>query len=135
MNYTYSSFLTQKIRWIRFAKNEQNIHAFNVGIIVFIMNLLIFGCFFLSCINILYENTHIVLSISKYMFVILFTLKSIVDYKFISPVLSFFQKDKLLIYIFPFQIIFSFYVTLIVPLSLIIKPKWKNKPIFWNVNY
>ena len=62
-----------------------------------------------------------------FLFLILFLIKCIVDFIFLHPLLSFFNKKYLLIYLIPFEIIYSFYTILIVTLLLTLRPKWKGR--------
>ena len=130
LNETYRSFIKQKIRWINFAKAEKNIYSFYVSLVVFLMNTFLILHFILLLKSILYNNQDILYSLDIYIFLFIFFSKFIVDYIFISSALKFFRLESLSIYIFPFQIIFAFYVLLIVPLSYIIKPEWKNNSLF-----
>ena len=130
LNETYRSFIKQKIRWINFAKAEKNIYSFYVSLVVFLMNAFLILHFILLLKSILYNNQDILYSLDIYIFLFIFFSKFIVDYIFISSALKFFRLESLSIYIFPFQIIFAFYVLLIVPLSYIIKPEWKNNSLF-----
>lgn len=127
---TYRSFIKQKIRWINFAKYEKNIYSFYISLVVFLMNSFLILHFFLFLLSFLYNNQDVLYSLDIYIFLFIFLSKFIVDYIFISSILKSLRLESLSIYIFPFQIIFAFYVLLIVPLSYIIKPEWKNNPLF-----
>ena len=121
-NINLSSFIRQKIRWIHFAKKEKNIYSLIIAIVVFLANLLLF----LSFIFLFFDMFS---SVSILVFLNIVIVKWCIDYYFIKPVLSFFGYKHLAKYIFPFQIIYAIYSTVIVLLSYILKPKWKGREI------
>ena len=126
---SYLPFFNQKIRWINSSRNEQNVNILHVASIVFIMNLLIVVFFSFTLFNKFLDNELIIFLFSKYILLGLFLFKFISDFRFIFPVLGFFQKRSLAIYILPFEIIYSFYTSLIVPLSFLYNVKWKKRSL------
>ena len=121
-NINLSSFIRQKIRWIHFAKKEKNIYSLIIAIVVFLANLFL-------CLSFIFLFLDIFSSISILVFLNIFIIKCCIDYYFMKPILSFFGHKDLSKYIFPFQIIYAIYSTVIVLLSYILKPKWKGRAI------
>lgn len=129
-NSTYRSFINQKIRWINFSRSENSTHVTSIAFIIFMMNFLIILFLFLAIFNEFYNIHYVSFLLSKYIFLGLFLVKCLSDYKFLSPVLEFFRRRDLIVYLFAFQIIYSFYISLIVPLSFIIKTNWKKRTLY-----
>lgn len=116
---SFISFLRQRVRWLYSSTIDPDKEIFYLAYLVLIMNLSIFLLFVLPFFY--YQYIFIVL------FLILFLIKCIVDFIFLQPLLSFFNKKYLLIYLIPFEIIYSFYTILIVTLLLTLSPKWKGR--------
>ena len=116
---SFISFLRQRVRWLYSSTIDTDKEIFYLAYLVLIMNLSIFLLFVLPFFY--YQYIFIVL------FLILFLIKCIVDFIFLQPLLSFFNKKHLLIYLIPFEIIYSFYTILIVTLLLTLSPKWKGR--------
>ena len=123
----YISFINQKVRWISRSQFESNNYMINIALVVLLMNLFITFFFALSIFNILFPLEISLSSFSKYLLVILFSAKYIIDYRFLSSYLIFFNKRSLTSYILPFEILYSIYISLIVTLSFIMRPHWKNR--------
>ena len=65
---------------------------------------------------------------SVLIFLLLFySLKFGVDLFFLTPVLNFFNRKELKKWIFPFELVYSIYIILIVILSFTTKFEWKGR--------
>ena len=112
-----SAFINQRKRWAAKSSSYKDSDTIAISILVFLMNISITTLFVMAFFN----NKMIAL------FSILFLIKFITDYLFLFPVLRFFNKRELSSWIFPFEIIYSFYIVLIVILSFTNSFEWKGR--------
>ena len=131
---TISSYLSQKLRWISSSKSVKDTDTILVSLLVYFINLLVVVPFFLILYLFVIDTSsdynelgfvfHLVI---LSFFLLIYITKFLSDYFFLKSVLRFFEKNDLLIYLFPFTIINSIFTVVIVPLSFIIPVKWKGR--------
>ena len=62
-----------------------------------------------------------------FFFALFFAIKFIVDFALLFPILKFFKREDLIKWILPFELFYSFYIILIIILSLTRKFEWKGR--------
>ena len=113
----FKQFLNQRIRWASKSTNYKDFDAIVVSLLVLFVNislllLLVFSCFDETCLNV---------------FIVLFFVKLMIDFLFFLPVLNFFKKQGLIKWVLPVQILYPFYITLIVLTSNLFSFSWKGR--------
>jgi cellulose synthase/poly-beta-1,6-N-acetylglucosamine synthase-like glycosyltransferase len=113
----FKQFLNQRIRWASKSTNYKDFDTIAVSLLVFFVNisllvLLILSCFDHTCLNV---------------FILLFSVKLMIDFLFFLPVLNFFKKQGLIKWVLPVQILYPFYITLIVLTSNLFSFSWKGR--------
>lgn len=112
-----SSFINQRKRWVAKTTHYKDLDTITVSILIFIVNLIIILLFFLTLIN----TKYIVL------FLMIIIPKSVIDFYFLRSVLDFLNKRELIKYILPFEIFYSFYITLMPLIAFTNSFTWKNR--------
>ncbi|MBN2681962.1 MAG: glycosyltransferase [Bacteroidales bacterium] len=112
-------FVTQRKRWSSKAKNYKDSDSILVSIIVFLNSFLLISLSIAGIFSELFLNV----------FILLFVLKSLVDLIFFIPVLTFFKKQKLLIWFIPLQILYIIYVVFIGLFGTFGKNRWKGRTV------
>jgi len=114
---TWKLFMNQQIRWASKSVSYTNFFAKFVGIVVFLENLmvLVLGLFTL-------QFPQFWLS-----FIIIFTLKIIVDFVLIAKTSFFLKSTKSLKYYFPISVLYPFFIVFIGCLSLFKNYEWKDR--------
>ena len=98
-----NNFLQQRLRWSAKSTSYTDIDTILVSVLVFLINIsLIFMSIYSIC-----EPSFL------FTFISFFTLKFLIDFVFLIPVLSFFKRTKLIKWILPLQFIYPIYITLI----------------------
>ncbi|MEE2953625.1 MAG: glycosyltransferase [Bacteroidota bacterium] len=110
-------FINQRKRWTAKSMSYRDIDSIFAGTIVFLTNLLFPTLIIASCFE--YELL--------YYLIIFLLLKFIVDALFLYPVLNFFKRRSLLKFILFFELIYSFYILLIVIVSFTSSFIWKGR--------
>ena len=110
-------FINQRIRWASKSNSYNDFDSIIVAILVFLVNFSLVMLLLLSPFSFFYF---------KY-FILFFLLKLFCDYIFLKPILGFFKKNDLINLIFPLQIIYPFYITLITVLSNLFSFNWKGR--------
>lgn len=111
------SFINQRIRWASKSFSYKDLNIIVTSLLVFIVNLVLVSLLILSLYNYMF----------MYVFLLVFLIKYLVDILFLIPVLKFFKRLDLIKWIFPLQIAYSFYITLIVIISNFIPFNWKGR--------
>jgi poly-beta-1,6-N-acetyl-D-glucosamine synthase len=109
------SFVNQRIRWASKSTRYTDFFVNFVGIIVLLTNLALFVIF----LGVIFQV------LDWKLFLLLLTVKSIVDFPLLFVVSKFFSKQKFLFLFLPLQIIYFFYVVIIGVLSFFVKSRWK----------
>ena len=123
---SFISYISQRLRWIHGFRNESSFTSRYIAIVVFLMSLLI--C--ISSLSVFVDLMIINLNYPQiyFGFYVIILIKFISDSIFLYRPLIFFNKTKLLFYVLPFQIIYAFYVLLIVTLSFVPRTyRWKDR--------
>ena len=114
---TFSDFINQRKRWAAKSSGYKDISSIYASYLVFFTNLsfifLFVLLFFNSCFFPLFAGFYII--------------KFMVDFFLLLPVLKFFNRTDLIKWIFPFELLYSFYIILIVILSFTKKFEWKGR--------
>ena len=113
----FIDFLNQRKRWIAKSISYKDRYSIYVSYLVFIVNFICFFLFLMSFINSFFIS----------IFIVFYILKFIIDLVFLSPILSFFKREDLIKWIFPFELLYSFYIILITTLALTNKFEWKGR--------
>ena len=113
----FSSFINQRNRWVSKSSKYQDLQTIYVSFLILFMNLIFIFLFISMFIN-----------KQNYMFFLAFYFfKYFVDLFLLYPVLIFFDRKDLIKWIFPFEFFYSFYIILIVVVSIFKKFEWKNR--------
>jgi len=110
-------FVNQRKRWVAKSTKYKDLSSVFVSYLVFFTNLTFISLFVLSFFNNTFLNFFIVFYIVKY----------IADLFLLLPVLNFFKRIDLTKWIFPFELIYSFYIVLVVILSFAKSFEWKGR--------
>jgi hypothetical protein len=113
----FKDFINQRIRWTSKSTNYKDFDTIVVSLLVFIVNVSLIFLLFLS----MYDSFFLKVFISC------FLIKFMVDFLFFIPILNFFKRQELIKWIFPVQIIYPFYITLIVIISNLFSFSWKGR--------
>ncbi len=112
---TLKKFYNQRIRWSSKIKYYNNIFVLFTGVIILFFNLLLFLSFWLGTFSI----------IAIKIFLIIFSLKLIIDFPLLFSVSKFFRNSKIML-LYPITQFFYFhYIIIIGFLSIFDKYKWK----------
>ena len=106
------SLLQQRIRWAAKSSDYKDKDAKRISWIVFLSNFCLLLILFLGT--------------SKEIF-ISFTLKAIIDYSLLKKAVIFFQKEDILGYFYPLQILYPFYIVYIAIASQMESFVWKGR--------
>ena len=122
------SYIEQRLRWINGFRNESSFTSRYLATVVFLMNFLLCLTFIFCVIDfIILDSFDFKIYISFY---ILLFVKFFTDFIFLYRPLIFFDNRKLLLYVFPFQIVYAFYILVIVTLSFIVpRHFWKDRVV------
>lgn len=113
----FLEFINQRKRWISKTNTYQDVASVYTAYLVFFTNLSFIFLFIMS-----FFSSHFFVFFGLFYFI-----KLIVDFSLLSPVLNFFGRKDLIKWIVIFELIYSFYIILIVILSLIKKFEWKGR--------
>ena len=112
-----NNFLQQRLRWSAKSTSYTDIDTILVSVLVFLVNIsLTFMLIYSIC-----EPSFL------FTFIWFFTLKFLIDFVFLIPVLSFFKRTKLIKWILPLQFIYPIYITLISISSNFLSFNWKGR--------
>jgi cellulose synthase/poly-beta-1,6-N-acetylglucosamine synthase-like glycosyltransferase len=116
---TIRHFMRQRIRWLSKSKHYKDFSLRYVAISVFLLNLGILGLLIGAIIY--YEFIFFYLGI--------LTLKSIVDFALLAPVIKHFNMETVLKfrYFLPIQLLYPFYILVVAVLSQISGYTWKER--------
>ena len=106
---------------------KRDITSLQIIILVLLINVSIVAFFSLSITSAFVVHDSHLLFTSKFLLLFVLFFKYILDYNFLIPVLKFFRRRDLVIWILPFEIIYSFYIVLIVILSFTNSFEWKGR--------
>ena len=112
-----SDFFNQRIRWSAKSIHYKDVDSILVALIVFLTNLSMIILGISSCFK-----SEILIQL-----ILLFLVKTFIDFVFLIPVLLFFNRQDLIKWIFPLQFVYPFYITLISIFSNFIHFNWKGR--------
>ena len=114
---TFRQFINQRIRWVSKSSSYKDSYTVYTSLLVFFVNSLYVFLLFLSFYD--------------YDFINIFTafvlIKFVLDFIFFKSILVFFKRLDLIKWVFPLQIIYSFYITFITLLSSFMSFNWKGR--------
>ena len=114
---TLSDFINQRKRWTAKSSSYTDKKTIYTSFIVLFTNLSLLYLFALCFLDI---------EMSSY-FIAFYFLKFTIDLIFLFPILDFFERKDLIKLIFPFELIYSFYIVYIVILSFTNSFEWKGR--------
>lgn len=114
---TIQDFINQRKRWTAKSIDYKDASAILSSIIVLLTNIFIVLFMVLSFFDLQY----------LYYFLLFIASKFLVDFIFLIPVLRFFKRERLIKFIFPFELIYSFYIIFIVVISFMTSFTWKGR--------
>ena len=112
-----AGFINQRKRWAAKSSSYKDLASIYMSFLVFFTNLI--GVFLIGLL--LFDTDYL-----NY-FIYYFGIKFLVDLSLLLPVLSFFKRKDLIKWIFPFELVYSFYIVLIVILSFTNSFEWKGR--------
>ncbi len=113
------SFVNQRIRWVSKTKAYKNNFAVFMALLIYSTS---FSIILIGLVSIFCNKTYL-------LFISIFLAKFIVELLFLIPVTKFYKQSKYLFHLPLIQIFYPFYILLIPLLSIVYKPKWKNRRI------
>jgi biofilm PGA synthesis N-glycosyltransferase PgaC len=116
---TVLEYIQQRLRWVSKSKYYSDPAIIFTAIIVLLINFSILLCIFLSFFNILFAVVGLVL----------FSIKSIVDYVFLRKILKFFDQTSLLRVFVLSQILYFLYVSFTGIAGNFIPSNWKGRRV------
>lgn len=118
--HTFSEFLNQRIRWTSKSTNMIDIKVK----VVLVFNYLFYLALFLNFFVLPFFN------IAFLVFgVVMMVFKLIIDTLFFTNILAFFNKSKLLKWMFPIEILHIIYVSVMGILALVGTYNWKGRTV------
>jgi len=110
-------FINQRKRWTAKTSGYKDFPSIYASFLVLFANLSLVLLF----VGYLYSEAYFQL------FLLFYTLKFVVDFLLLFPVLSFFKRKDLVKWILPFELFYAFYIVLIVILSFTKSFEWKGR--------
>lgn len=110
-------FVNQRKRWTAKSSGYKDIASIYTSFLVLFANLSLVVLFILSFVSLDYFQV----------FGLFYLLKFLVDLLLLYPVLTFFNRKDLVKWVFPFELLYSFYIVLIVVLSFTKSFEWKGR--------
>ena len=110
-------FINQRKRWVAKSSAYKDLASICTAYLVFFANFFLIFLMIMSFCDISVFN----------FFVFFYIVKYTVDLFLLSPVLKFFSRTDLIVWIFPFEIFYSFYIVSIIFLSFIKNFEWKDR--------
>jgi cellulose synthase/poly-beta-1,6-N-acetylglucosamine synthase-like glycosyltransferase len=114
---TMKGFINQRKRWTAKSSGYKDRASIYASFLVLFVNLALFFLFVMHFLSADYFK----------LFILFYSIKSLVDVVLLYPALTFFNRKDLLKWIFPFEIFYSFYIVLIVVLSFTNTFEWKGR--------
>jgi cellulose synthase/poly-beta-1,6-N-acetylglucosamine synthase-like glycosyltransferase len=111
--------LVQRVRWASKTSGYKTIVSVLTVLLTFLMSFILL----ISLIVGLFKNIYL------HLFVFAFLLKTVADIIFMMPVLSFYKKINLILFLPLLQIFYPFYIVATGILSLFWRPYWKGRRI------
>lgn len=113
----FKDFINQRKRWTAKSIYYEDVMSLYVSYLTLSINLVSVFLFIMSFFD----------SFFAQYFFLFYSIKFIVDYFMLSSVLNFFNRKDLIKWIFPFGLVYSFYIVLIVFLSFTRSFEWKGR--------
>lgn len=113
------SFISQRIRWSAKSKGYSDKDSFITALLTFFMNFSII----IFLIAGFFNSNYFIL------FGFILLLKTIVEFVFLHSFLSFYKKQKLLVWFVPLQLIYFVYVSFISIFGLFVRVSWKGRKV------
>jgi len=121
------SFVNQRKRWTAKSSSYTDWDTISVSILVLLINVSIVVLSVLSILSTITPHESVILFSTKFLLLFVLFFKYISDYNFLIPVLKFFRRRDLAIWILPFEVIYSFYIVSIVIYSFSSNFEWKGR--------
>ncbi|MDD5572013.1 MAG: hypothetical protein PHD97_12760, partial [Bacteroidales bacterium] len=116
---TFTDFFEQRTRWVSKSKGYKDISVIAIAILIYCFNAFVLISGFLS---VFYENI-------LCPFIMLFAIKSFMDYVFIRSIAKFYNKNSLLKFFIPVEFFELFYVSLVGLTGNFRSYKWKGRRV------
>ncbi|RLD59257.1 MAG: glycosyl transferase [Bacteroidetes bacterium] len=113
------TFINQRKRWTSKSRAYYDFDIIFTAIVVFLTNFSLLFTLIASIFNFQYF----------YYFIIIFTVKSIIDFFFLLNISYFFNKIKLMIFFIPLQVLYFFYISFVSIMGNISKFEWKERKL------
>ncbi|MBI5219071.1 MAG: glycosyl transferase [Bacteroidia bacterium] len=113
------TLIQQRIRWSSKSKGFKDSDSIITAGIVWLMNISLLTVLILTFFNPVFLK----------LFLLLFILKSLADFLLLWKTTAFFNKQNLLFWFLPLQLVYFFYVSLIGIFGCFVKSKWKGRKI------
>jgi len=117
--HSIKEFVSQRTRWVSKAKNYKTPSIIACALVVGLFCLTILGMFVTAFFEPVFWP----------ILVLFILLKTLVDLPLLRFTARFLKKEKLLIWVFPLEIIYPFYVVFTAAVGLLSKPVWKGRKI------
>ncbi len=111
------AFLRQRVRWGSKAKAYESSWPLGVAFSVFVFNGLMAASFFASCFIPWFMSV----------FLLFVLLKFVVDFPLVQAFSDFANKRRLLVYLFPFEFIYPFYILYAAVKAVFFRYEWKGR--------
>jgi cellulose synthase/poly-beta-1,6-N-acetylglucosamine synthase-like glycosyltransferase len=116
---SWGSFFRQRIRWASKAKGYKDLLSLSTALSVYLLNLTLLGFFIAGFFNPFY------FFLAGYLFI----LKLMLDFPLLFGTTLFFQRQTLLSWFLPFEVIYVFYVVMAGFVSLFYGGVWKGRRV------
>tara|TARA_B100001250_G_scaffold93946_1_gene78303 strand:+ start:6970 stop:8079 length:1110 start_codon:yes stop_codon:yes gene_type:complete len=113
----FREFINQRKRWVAKSSTYRDLASIYTSYLVFFTNLLFLSLFVMLFFDVFFIQ----------FFVLFYFLKFLVDLFLLYPALKFFNREDLIKWVFSFELVYSFYIILIVFLSFNKKFEWKGR--------
>ncbi|MCK5822538.1 MAG: glycosyltransferase [Bacteroidales bacterium] len=116
---SFKHFINQRKRWTSKSRAYYDFDILFVAIIVFLTNFSLMFSLVASIFNFQYF----------YCFIIIFIVKSFIDFCFLLNITKFFNKVKLMNLFIPLQLLYFFYISFVSVMGNISKFEWKERKL------
>jgi cellulose synthase/poly-beta-1,6-N-acetylglucosamine synthase-like glycosyltransferase len=114
---TFKDFTNQRKRWASKSSGYTDAAIVSVALLVFLFNLSLIA----SAISAIFSKAFLPV------FLIGFIIKIVVDFPLLLGITSFVKKKRLLLFYFPLQLVYPFYIILTASFGLFGKFEWKKR--------
>ena len=107
----------QRVRWASKSKHYRDVDILTVGFVMFLVNILLFGFFIGSFFQAWIWD----------IFISVFLIKMLIDSILLFPILKFYNRRRLFIYLPILSFVYLFYISFVGVISPFINFEWKNR--------